>query len=112
VQRGGNNLLSLSYDYRKDLSATSGEGTAKTGNLRKITNNLNANKNREYVYDQLGRMTLAKGGNNLWQQQYFYDRFGNRSHVYESGVAANNTPIPRDGHQIFSFEINDKNSEV
>jgi RHS repeat-associated protein len=109
VQRGGNNLLSLSYDYRKDLSAVSGEGTAKTGNLRKITNNLNANKNREYEYDQLGRMTKAKGGNNLWQQQYFYDRFGNRSHVYQSGTAADGSAIPRDGHQVLSFDWQNTN---
>jgi RHS repeat-associated protein len=105
VQRAGANLLSLSYDYRKDLTAASGSGTWKTGELRKITDNLNSNKNREYEYDPLGKLTKAKGGNNLWQQQYFYDRFGNRTHLYESGVAANGSAIPRDGHQVLSFDF-------
>lgn len=104
IQRAGTTLLNLSYDYRKDLTATSGSGTWKTGELRKITDHLNQNRNREYEYDQLGRLSKAKGGNNLWQQQYFYDRFGNRTHVYESGTAANGSPIPRDGHQVLSHD--------
>ena len=37
------------------------------------------------------------GGGNLWTQNYFYDRYGNRINVTASGVAAINTPIPKDG---------------
>ncbi len=100
VQRGGSTLLSLSYDYRKTLDGTN---NAKTGQLKKITNNLDSNRNREYSYDALGRLTTAKGGNNLWQQIYSYDRYGNKLSTTASGVAANGTPIPRDGHANLSY---------
>ena len=101
VQRGANTLLNLSYDYRKTLDGTN---NTKTGQLRKITNNLDANRNREYAYDALGRLTSAKGGNNLWQQLYSYDNYGNKTGTTASGVAAaNGTPIPRDGHAALSY---------
>jgi RHS repeat-associated protein len=101
VQRAGTTLLNLSYDYRKNLDGTN---NSKTGELRKITNNLNSNKNREYEYDQLGRLSKAKGGNNLWQQEYIYDRFGNRLYAFQSGTAANGSPMPSDGHSGLSYE--------
>ena len=97
VQQGGLTLLDLSYDYNRNNSV--GNLNGKTGHLTKIIDNLNNNKNREYEFDALGRLTKAKGGNggNLWQQNYSFDRYGNRTNVVASGVAANNTPIPRDG---------------
>jgi RHS repeat-associated protein len=100
IQRGANTLLNLSYDYRKNLDGTN---NTKTGQLRKITNNLDNNRNREYTYDALGRLTTAKGGNNLWQQVYNYDRYGNKLSTTASGVAANGSPIPRDGHANLSY---------
>ncbi len=93
-------MLNLSYDYRKNLDGTN---NTKTGQLRKITNNLDNNRNREYAYDALGRLTTAKGGNNLWQQVYSYDNYGNKLGTTASGVAANGTPIPRDGHAALSY---------
>lgn len=96
VQRGASTLLNLSYDYRKSLDGTN---NAKTGQLRKITNILDKNRNREYSYDALGRLTTAKGGNNLWQQNYSHDRYGNKLGTTATGVAANGSPIPRDGHR-------------
>jgi hypothetical protein len=66
-------LLDLNYDYARNNSI--GNANGKTGHLTKITDNLNTNKNKEYEYDALGRLTKAKGGtNNLWSQQYGYDR--------------------------------------
>ncbi|CAN5514899.1 hypothetical protein BH18ACI1_BH18ACI1_18410 [soil metagenome] len=103
VQHGQQTLLDLSYDYQRNNSV--GTLNGKTGHLSKIVNNLDGNKNREYQYDALGRLTKAKGGNggNLWQQQYSYDRYGNRESVTASGVAADNTAIPRDGIANLSY---------
>jgi len=101
VQKTGQTLLDLSYDYARNNSV--GTGTGKTGHLTKVINNLNANKNREYEFDALGRLTKAKGGNNLSQQTYVYDRYGNRTSVTSTGVAADNTPIPRDGHEALAY---------
>jgi RHS repeat-associated protein len=87
----------LSYDYNRNNSI--GNANGKTGHLTKIVNNLDNNKNREYEFDALGRLTKAKGGNggNLWTQNYSFDRYGNRTNVTASGVAADNSPIPVDG---------------
>jgi RHS repeat-associated protein len=94
--RNNQTLVDMSYEYNRAGSV--GNLNGKTGHLSKIIDNLNQNKNREYEYDALGRLTKAKGGtNNLWTQQYAYDRYGNRTSVTASGVAADNTSIPSDG---------------
>lgn len=65
-------LLNLGYDY-------AGANGKRTGQLTKITNNLDTNKNRGYEYDGVGRLKRATGGQNInWAQRYDYDRYGNR----------------------------------
>jgi RHS repeat-associated protein len=84
VRGGATTLLNLSYDY------TNANGK-RTGQLTKILNNLNHNKDRGYTYDALGRLTQATGGAAsapLWTQTYSYDRFGNRTSVSASGYSA------------------------
>jgi RHS repeat-associated protein len=79
-----NYLLNLGYDY-------AGANGKRTGQLTKILNNLNHNKDRSYTYDALGRLTQAKGGPAaapLWTQTYTYDRYGNRTSVSASGNSA------------------------
>jgi len=49
------NPSNLPYDY----AGTSGK---RTGQLTKILNNLNHNKDRGYSYDALGRLVQATGG--------------------------------------------------
>jgi RHS repeat-associated protein len=86
VQRGTSSpttLLDLSYDYTRTGS------TGVTGQLTKIINNNDATKNRFYEYDALARLKRAKGGTTGadWQQEYAYDRYGNRTLVTKTGSA-------------------------
>jgi len=81
-----NYLLNLSYDYAN----ASGK---RTGQLTKILNNLDHNKDRGYSYDALGRLVQATGGPSsatLSTQTYSYDRYGNRTSVTASGYSAKN----------------------
>ena len=74
--RNGTTLMNVSYDY------ASASGT-RTGQLTKISNNLDHNKDRGYEYDALGRLKRATGGLSVnWAQRYYYDRYGNRNNVY------------------------------
>jgi RHS repeat-associated protein len=88
---GATPLLDLTYDY-------TGANGKRTGQLVKITNNLDASHNhdRSYGYDALGRLAQAKGGADtapLWTQNYVYDRYGNRKSVAATGnVARLHTP--------------------
>jgi len=84
--RGGTTLLDLSYDY-------AGPNGKRTGQLTKILNNQNHNKDRGYTYDALGRLKQATGGPSaspIWTQTYAYDRYGNRTSVSASGYSAKN----------------------
>jgi len=86
VVRGAATLLNLSYDYAN-------ANGKRTGQLTKILNNLNHNKDRGFNYDALGRLTQATGGPSaapLWTQAYTYDRYGNRTAVSASGFSAKN----------------------
>lgn len=86
VARGATTLLNLSYDY-------AGANGKRTGQLTKILNNLNHNKDRGYSYDALGRLVQATGGPStspLSTQAYSYDRYGNRTSVSASGYSAKN----------------------
>jgi RHS repeat-associated protein len=100
--RNGTTLLDLSYDYARNNSV--GNQNGKTGHLTKIIDNLNNSKNKEYEYDALGRLTKAKGGNNLWTQNYTYDRYGNRTNVTASGNGIDNAPMQTDGIPNLSYE--------
>ena len=66
----------------------------KTGHLTRIIDKLNNNRNREYEFDALGRLTKAKGGpsGNLWTQEYSCDGYENRTNLFASGVAADGSP--------------------
>src|SRR5260370_17244486 len=76
VTRGGTTLLNLGYDY----TDSSGK---RTGQLTKISNNLDHNRDRGYEYDSLGRLQRATGGQNVnWVQRYNYDRYGNRTDIF------------------------------
>ena len=108
VKRGSTSIMDLSYYYARDLSKGSLNGT--TGNLTKIINNLDRNKDRKYEYDTLGRLIKAKGGVAAggsgvanWTQTYNYDRYGNKTTTTKSGITANSAAIPLDGLASQSF---------
>jgi RHS repeat-associated protein len=89
VVRGTQRLLDLSYDY-------AGVNGKRTGQLVKVTNNLDASRNhdRSYAYDALGRLSQAQGGLSsapIWTQSYGYDRYGNRLSVTATGNVASMT---------------------
>jgi YD repeat-containing protein len=96
--KNGSNLLDLSYDYTRNNSAGNTNVNWKTGALTKILDNGDHNKDREFQFDALGRLTAAKGkATNQWEQQYVYDRYGNRTSVTATGYTANNSAVTRDG---------------
>ena len=82
VLRGASALLDLSYEYQRCSCSTGG-----SGQITKITNNLDRNKDRAYDYDALARLKKVTGGiNQTWAQVYTYDRYGNRNTVTSLGV--------------------------
>jgi RHS repeat-associated protein len=88
VTRGATTLLDLGYDY------AGGPSLWRTGQIKKITNNLNAAKNRIFDYDPLGRLVKATNGS-TWAERYVYDRFGNRLTVSSSANVAAYAPERR-----------------
>ncbi|MDQ3804394.1 MAG: hypothetical protein M3416_11250, partial [Acidobacteriota bacterium] len=83
VVRNGAALLDLSYDYWG-----TGTRSGRTGQIKRITNNLNSAKTRTFDYDALGRLVKATNGS-TWQERYTYDRYGNRTSVTSlAGIAA------------------------
>jgi RHS repeat-associated protein len=91
VQRAGNSLLDLTYNYLR-----AGTTSGRTGQLTGITNNLDTShqKDRGYEYDTLGRLKKATGGSGtspLWTQNYGYDRYGNRETVSATGTSSGTT---------------------
>lgn len=59
-------LLDQSYDYERTYFnggfSNGAVNGGKTGQLTRIVNNLDANKNRMYEFDGLGRLRNARGG--------------------------------------------------
>jgi RHS repeat-associated protein len=98
------NLLDLSYSYLR-----AGTTAGRTGQLTKITNNLDTSgkEDRAYTYDPLGRLMKASGGAStttpLWTQTYAYDRYGNRTTVTATGTASDGSTMPRDGLTGLSY---------
>ena len=101
---GAPTYMDLSYDYSRGASYGS-SASGKTGQMTKVTDNLDHNKDHSFEFDALARMHYAKGGVQAgasgvtasWTQSYSYDRYGNKTGVSASGVDQNSASIPTDG---------------
>ncbi len=92
-------------DYSLQCGGASCNATDNNGNLRKQTVHIpNNDQNtsptswyQQYEYDSLNRLTQvhehASNTNLLWQQQCFYDRYGNRTIDYNN--TSSNIPRPQ-----------------
>lgn len=97
--------LDLSYSYNRGNSYGLNTGSEKTGQLTKILDNLDHNRDKLYEFDALGRIQYAKGGLAAgassvtadWTQTYSYDRYGNKTGVSVSGVMHDESRAPKDG---------------
>jgi RHS repeat-associated protein len=112
-------------DYSAQCSGAACNGTDNNGNLRKQTvlipnDDQNANPTswyQQYDYDSLNRLTQvqerASNDNLLWQQQYVYDRYGNRTLNNSSGATwgnnINSTAAAIDAGSNRLYATNDPN---
>jgi RHS repeat-associated protein len=102
IVRNGAALLDLSYDYW-----AAGARSGRTGQIKKITNNLAASKSRAFDYDALGRLVKATN-NSTWSERYTYDRYGNRTTVSSAaGIAAAPSAKPETGVELASAGARD-----
>ncbi len=94
--KSGSTLMDLNYSYAA-TAGSSGTGTTagNSGQLMAVTNNPNAqpstingqNRNQAFTYDDLGRLLTATGTGSAqgqWQRRFAYDRFGNRTGVWDA----------------------------
>ena len=106
-------LINLEYEYARGNS--NGSINGKTGNLTRIKDNLNHNKDRIYEFDALGRLKTAKGGlaagatsvTSDWTMGYGYDRYGNRTGVTPTGTVfdgSTSTSVPADGINGLTYD--------
>ncbi len=108
--------LDLTYSYARGNSHGSVNG--KTGQLTKIVDNLNNNRDKLYEFDSVGRLMKAHGGvaagatgvTANWTQTYTYDRYGNRTATSVSGDLEDTTRAPRDG--LSSVSVNTATNRV
>ncbi len=103
LSQDGALLLDLEYDYHTPPSSDSG----KTGQVTNCRDHLDENNTRTYTYDALARLEKATGGPDdapLWNEDYTYDEYGNRTGVAADGKTPQGSPVPRDGAESTAFE--------
>lgn len=87
VTNGGSTLMSLGYNYVADQTRNGGTHSGNSGQLMNITSGSQVNalsREETYGYDGVGRLVTASGWSNNWQRRYEYDRWGNRTAVYNA----------------------------
>ena len=85
VTKGATTLMDLTYGYAATASSGGGTQAGNTGQLMSITGAVNGQaRDESYSYDQVGRLEKASGWGNTWQRKYEYDRWGNRTKVWNN----------------------------
>jgi RHS repeat-associated protein len=95
--KGASTLMDLNYSYAASAGA-SGVGTTagNSGQLMAIANNPSSQpstingqtRTQTFTYDDLGRLATATGWS-AWQRRYAYDRWGNRTGVWDATTGGN-----------------------
>ncbi len=104
IRNGTTTLLDVSYDYGRNGSF--GTLNGKTGQVTKVTDNLDAWKNKLYVFDAVGRLKWAYGSvesgsdTTSWSQNYTYDRYGNRTSI----TVGRRSPVASDGIPSLAYD--------
>ncbi|HLG15424.1 MAG TPA: RHS repeat-associated core domain-containing protein [Blastocatellia bacterium] len=87
VNSAGATLMNLTYNYQAAAGA-SGVGTnaGNSGQLMSITGTINGqSRAQSFTYDDVGRLVTATGWG-AWQRRFEYDRWGNRTGVWDATV--------------------------
>jgi RHS repeat-associated protein len=90
VMKGGSTLLDLSYGYGA-LAGQMGNGSTagNSGQLVSVTGTINGqNRNQAFTYDNVGRLVTATGWG-AWARRFDYDRYGNRTAVWDAVSGGN-----------------------
>lgn len=92
--KSGNTLMTLTYNYQA-TAGQSGTGTTagNSGQLMGITSAPastinNQARDQAFTYDNLGRLLTARGWTS-WQRRFAYDRFGNRTGMWDAVTGGN-----------------------
>jgi RHS repeat-associated protein len=95
--KGGSTLMDLNYSYSASAGA-SGVGTSagNSGQLMAIGYNPNnqpstingQNRTQNFTYDDVGRLVTATGWG-VWQRRFDYDRWANRTGVWDATTGGN-----------------------
>ena len=101
VTKGGNTLLSLSYGYQAGAGQMgSGSTSGNSGQLVSVNGTINGQgRNQAFTYDNVGRLVTATGWG-AWARRHDYDRYGNRTAVWDAvsgGNQSQNTVIGQVG---------------
>ena len=95
--KGASTLMDLNYNYAATAGASGVNTTAgNSGQLMSIANNPSSQPStingqtriQNFTYDDLGRLTTATGWN-TWQRRFAYDRWGNRTGVWDATSGGN-----------------------
>ncbi len=90
VMRGGATLLDLSYGYQAGAGQMGNStNVGNSGQLVSVSGTINnQSRNQAFSYDNVGRLVTATGWG-VWARRFDYDRYGNRTAVWDAVSGGN-----------------------